>query len=71
MTPKEKAKQLVEKFKDYVATDYQYDDMPLINCQKQSALICVDEILNFMGKGYANADNIVYYLQVKKEIQNI
>ena len=49
MTPKEKAKELVEKFKDLVATNYQYDDEPLFECQVESAMITVDEILLQLG----------------------
>lgn len=37
---KQEAKKLVDKFKDYVAVDHHYDEEPLLECQKECALIC-------------------------------
>lgn len=45
MTPAEQAKELVNKFKDHVAINYQYDEEPIFECQKECALIVVNEIL--------------------------
>lgn len=66
MTPKEKSKELVEKFECYV--DYQGDDCfnerekMLINA-KRCALIAVDEIIS-----YCCADDVLFLHKVKEEI---
>ena len=67
MTPKEKAIELVVKFKhtaysDYLTTDNEY------NNAKQCALIAVDEILNIksVDKDY---DLSNYWEEVKQEIE--
>lgn len=39
-TPKQKAKELVDKFKDLVLIDYRYDEEPFFDYQKDCALIC-------------------------------
>lgn len=36
MTPKEEAIQLVNKFEDYVFTDYRYDEEPVFEMQKNA-----------------------------------
>jgi hypothetical protein len=61
MTPKEKAKELVIKM-------YSLDAFMTINMAKDSALICVDEILsiNSVDKDY---DLSNYWEEVKKEIK--
>jgi hypothetical protein len=72
MTPKEKAQELVDKFRISKAITESY--------AKQCALIAVDEILNTL-KIFAEKDTtsrsvvnfsvsrIVYWVQVKKEIE--
>jgi hypothetical protein len=69
MTPKEKAKDLVEKFKKYSYYPKTDDDEVFINQlsknAKQCALIAVDEILD--KDGYNNE----YYQEVKQEIINL
>ena len=76
MTPKEKAKQLVESMaKTYDKTeDYIY-----YSSQKECALIAVDEIiksnptymsLKFKGS-YLISDNIDYWQKVKTEIKKL
>ena len=68
MTPKEKAKELVERFREYSHTEfisyrggYQLDTQ--IQNAKQCALIAVDEILNI------GCIEVPYWLQVKAEIE--
>lgn len=60
MTPKEKAKELVDKM--YGVTDYQ---------AKQSALIAVDEILNNDNNFFNTYSQNDYWLQVKQEIEKL
>jgi hypothetical protein len=60
MTPKEKAKELVDKM--YGVTDYQ---------AKQSALIAVDEIIEELlecGEVWMKS-RIIYWQEVKQEIE--
>jgi hypothetical protein len=63
MTPKEKAKELFDKF--YLQTEY------YINCgceflAKENALICVDEILEFHDR-----IDVKYWKEVKQEIEKL
>jgi hypothetical protein len=67
MTPKEKAKELVNKFS-------------WIDCSgdsKQCALICVDEMINTdINKDYIKVDGYMYsfiefYVEVKQEIEKL
>jgi hypothetical protein len=68
MTPKEKAKELVDKFDKAVNT---HTNTPLKKC----ALIAVDEILNLMIKEFKwdikHNGNIDYWREVKQEIEDI
>ena len=82
MTPKEKAKELVAKFKSnvykkaFANTDFMYDryyglddDMSI-----QCALIAVDEILNVINKNDVDIwdiDILKYWREVKQEIENL
>ena len=64
-TPKEKAKELVEKF---------YETLPQwVNMQdaKQCAIIAVDEIISTLTPYMEDDDARNYYEQVKQEIQNL
>jgi hypothetical protein len=72
MTPKDKAKQLVDRF----YSERSRDDLPLtiywtsaIGC----ALIAIDEIIRLLQDlGYDNEDyRISYELEVKKEIESL
>jgi hypothetical protein len=56
MTPKEKAKELVDKF---------YNEVKYYEEAKQCALITVDEVIN-----YCHAEHIEYWQEVKQEILN-
>ena len=59
MTAKDKAKELVDRFR--------IGDRNMKSKAKQSALICVDEILN------SHIDSVyeAYYLEVKQEINKL
>jgi len=67
MTPKEKAKELVNRFlspiKEYPKEGNIY--------YKECALICVDEMLDIRNSLYVNEGSLVqeYLLEVKKEIE--
>ena len=70
MTPKEKAKELVDKFW-YVEPEESCDGMEYQMAQ-QCALIAVDEMLDFMFLSEnENSFWINYYNKVKQEIQNL
>ena len=68
MTPKEKAQELVDKFRNEI-TSFLGDNMKKINAKK-CALIAVDEILNInsVDKDFSLS---FYWLDVKDEIQNL
>jgi hypothetical protein len=80
MTPKEKAKELIELFQTVVITAFEYDSFCMTPEEaKQCALIAVDEILKVaapiidINEDYfkeLRADQTQYYWQqVKTEIQ--
>jgi len=73
MTTSEKAKELVEKFKDF-AHGYNkkgYEGQLILN-QKSCALICVDEIQKALeGHDDTAYDGYGYWEQVKKEINSL
>jgi len=58
MTPKEKAIELVEKFRNLGVNNYEYKS-------KQCALIAVDEIMK------AHAFDKMYWEEVKQEIKKL
>lgn len=62
MTPKEKARELVDKF-DKVVNAYTNETL------KQSALIVVDEILSFVEDDREVFNWKEYYKEVKKQIE--
>ena len=67
MTPKDKAKELVEEFYKWVATP---DDRDIeFYKSKQCALICVDEILREIPKRFDSEE--IYWEKVKKEIEKL
>lgn len=81
MTPKEKAKELVNKYKPFV---YCYsgsgmlineeDEGVILNNSKQCALIAVDEILNddwYIPSFDEMMERKKYWEQVKNEINNL
>jgi len=72
MTPKEKAKELVNKFIPFVDT-YHYG---FLVKNKQCALIAVNEIIDSYTKeksyGYIVSDKIIpYWEEVKQEIEKL
>ena len=74
MRPKEKAKELVDKYlkgKD----ENGWSLCEFNSCAKQCALISVDEILNLMIKEFKwdvnNNGNIAYWQEVKQEIEKL
>jgi hypothetical protein len=68
MTPKEKAKQIVEK---YETLNYEWDGAISKGWAKEGALIAVDEILN--NDGFTKFDIYLteYWQEVKQEIENL
>jgi len=68
MTPKDKAQELVDKFRNEI-TSFLGDNMKKINAKK-CALIAVDEILNInsVDKDFSLS---FYWQDVKDEIQNL
>lgn len=68
MTPKEKAKELVDKFMNL----YEGIQLGLAkkHWAKQSALIAVDEIISSMNWQYI-LNGLDYWLQVKQEIEKL
>jgi hypothetical protein len=68
MTAKEKAQELVDKFRNEI-TSFLGDNMKKINAKK-CALIAVDEILNInsVDKDFSLS---FYWLDVKDEIENL
>jgi hypothetical protein len=75
MTPKEKAKELVERFSEYSHTEfisyrggYQLDTQ--IQNAKQCALIAVDEIIKLVSDDLdLYYKDCIYWEEVKSEIQ--
>ena len=66
MTPKEKAKELVERFNEHIEYDTNFKDETIK--AKKRALICVDEII----KTYIDIDpKLKYWQEVKKEIEKL
>ena len=73
MTPKEKAKEIVDKFRLNVL-DYEDNGLNTFKA-KQCALISVDEILD-LNLGLSNCDENnwdidKFYLEVKQEIEKL
>jgi hypothetical protein len=69
MTPKKKAEELVGKY--YVTI---YHSIHQQKKAKECALIVVDEILLMVNetlKGFLDGDIILYWLQVKQEIEKL
>ena len=79
MTPKEKAKQLYNKFNPHCLVKNFYGDDVEVASTKQSALIAVDEIFEFMKMddeytdtaSNANSKWVQYWQKVKKEIEKL
>lgn len=65
MTPKEKAKELVDKYYNFGDQEFDYS--------KEFALIAVDEMLDFRNGLYSNSDSLAhqYLIQLKHEIEKL
>jgi hypothetical protein len=80
MTPKEKAKELIEKFNNIADIESVWDGNKWVTSYdhaKQCALICVDEILNSVIVYSSELllinwsdEQLEYWLKVKQEIEN-
>ena len=71
MTPKEKAKELVQVYFNEVSDANPLED--ILVSAKRCALICVDEILESLWNvGHSSSnDEIKYYKEVKQEINKL
>jgi hypothetical protein len=72
MTPKEKAEELFNKFRNEI-TSFLGDNMKKINAKK-CALIAVDELIKIhylLTTTQETSPSISYWKEVKKEIQNL
>jgi hypothetical protein len=66
MTPKEKAKELVDKFDEFtVHYEWREKNDNAIEC----ALIAVDEVLNLLWHTHKNEIEYRYWNEVKQEIE--
>ena len=65
MTPKEKAKELVDKYRNSIMS-FLSDNMKDMNA-KQCALICCNEVLGYMGADRGTA----FWNEVKQEIEKL
>ena len=74
MTPKEKAKELVNKFY-VILMKKNYPNVAQMDAAKECGLILIDEILKENSKRGGENDEIIeyepYWLQVKQEIENL
>lgn len=80
MTEKEKATELIEKFRIHSQacifdgdTLFSFDQDTQTESAKQCALICVEEILNEFPRGVENSferKRFNFWQQVKQQIQN-
>ena len=71
MTPKEKAKELVEKFKEL--RNYSSYAYSLCNATAtQCSIIAVDEIIDELKREpYSNYERIVFWQSVKNELETL
>jgi hypothetical protein len=68
-TPKEKAIELVAKYKTLLTNNGYYNDTMTAKC---CALLNVDEILIIMNEEYfIESEKIKYWQEVKQEIENL
>ena len=77
MTPKEKADELVDKYRNTIMS-FLSDNMKDMNA-KNCALIAVDEVFEFMKMDdefhdcghFANSQWVDYYIKLKQEIEKL
>lgn len=71
MTEKEKAKELIKKFKSIEIGSEGFHSWGMEDWQaKECAIICCDEIID-VAKGSYDEDWLRYWKNVKKEINNL
>ena len=75
MTAKEKAQELVERFKpyvDYIECSSLNERETMIKNAKQCALICIDEMIE-VANAVGESDDwpAMEYFEIKKEIENL
>ena len=72
MTPKEKAKELFDKYAMYLRSNLMYDEEAYEDA-KACALIAVDEVLFVLNEIYSTeqCNASWFYNQVKQEIENL
>lgn len=76
LTPKEKAEELIFKFKNS-QDSYGYNDVRDIAAAKRCAIIAVDELIKESCKGskfkdpYYQDGEVQYWIEVKQELNNI
>ena len=69
LSPKEKAKKIVEAYKQSTFLNIALNPMSL-SLAKQCALICVDEIIEIQStQSGIDAEHYLYYLDVKHQIR--
>ena len=72
MTPKEKAKELVDKFRLHVLEKDFFGDSVEHDNAKQCALIAADETLRALHFNvWTNVEEIKYWKEVKQEIEQL
>ena len=72
MTPKEKAEELVDKFRNEI-TSFLGDNMKKNNAKK-CALVAVDELIKIhylLTTTHDTSPSIIYWKEVKKELENL
>jgi len=77
MTPKEKSKELVDKFYDTIENNVELYKGEYLVTAKQCALVCVDEMINTgVHTDYIKVDGYLlslfeFYAEVKEEINKL
>jgi hypothetical protein len=72
MTPKEKAEELVDKYKYLYDNDGKLYLHASLNIAKRYALITITEIINALDFDFENSsEKVIYYLKVKQEIEKL
>ena len=72
MTPKEKAKELVEKYDSILRAKFEKWGIAYGKGQpKRCAIIAVDEIIEVSNEVYFSDHQIKYYEDVKQEIEKL
>lgn len=71
MTPKEKARELINRYRPYAYGNDNQEDYEQTFYYKQCALIAVDEILNNKNSPLDYESDIEYWQEVKTEIEKL